>query len=123
VGKKLGVGEGFVVKKTNGWSNKFARSFEKMTNGKNLDSPTHYVACLLRLFGQAQLLDDHVKFMSSQSPVPAYATMQVDVRSGVEFRLKRSSEFFASVVLTFVVRDLAQLLDKYAKKGEKWLAE
>jgi hypothetical protein len=41
----------------------------------------------------------------------------------MEMKLKRCSEFFASVVLTFVIRDLSQLLDKYAKKCEKWLAE
>ena len=46
-----------------------------------------------------------------------------DIRGAVEMKLRRSSEFFASVVLTFVVRDLSQLLDKYAKKCEKWLAE
>jgi len=47
----------------------------------------------------------------------------MDIRAAAEIKLKRSSEFFASVVLTFVIRDLSQLLDKYAKKCEKWLAE
>lgn len=32
-GKKLGVGEGFVLKKTT-WSNKFTRRLDKFTNGK-----------------------------------------------------------------------------------------
>jgi hypothetical protein len=52
-----------------------------------------------------------------------YSALPLDIRQALELRLKRSSEFFASVVLTFVVRDLSQLLDKYVKKGEKWLAE
>jgi hypothetical protein len=54
---------------------------------------------------------------------PAYAAFPVDLRVAAEQKLKRSSEFFATVVLTFVIRDLSQLLDKYAKKCEKWLAE
>jgi hypothetical protein len=54
---------------------------------------------------------------------PAYAAFPTDVRLSVEVKLKRISEFFATVVLTFVVRDLSQLLDKYVKKCEKWLAE
>jgi len=40
----------------------------------------------------------------------------------LELKLKCSSKFFASV-LTFVVRNLLQLLDKYVKKGEKWPAK
>jgi len=47
----------------------------------------------------------------------------MDLRGSAEQKLKRFSEFFASVVLTFVIRDLSQLLDKYVKKCEKWLAE
>lgn len=47
----------------------------------------------------------------------------MDIRHSAELKLKRFSEFFASVVLTFVVRDLSQLLDKYVKKCEKWLVE
>ena len=54
---------------------------------------------------------------------PVYTALEPGLRMTLESKLKRSSEFFASVVLTFVIRDLSQLLDKYAKKGEKWLAE
>ena len=54
---------------------------------------------------------------------PAYAPILAETRASIETRLKRASEFFATVVLTFVIRDLSQLLDKYAKKCEKWLAE
>ncbi|KAF7297933.1 hypothetical protein HMN09_01014100 [Mycena chlorophos] len=57
-GKKLGVGEGFVVKKTT-WSEKFSRRIDKLTSGKNFDSPQTYVAGLVRLFDQVQLLDEH----------------------------------------------------------------
>jgi hypothetical protein len=126
-GKKLGVGEGFVLKKTTGviaWGGKLTRQFDKFTNGKNLDSPAAYVAGLTRLFSHAQLLDEHTRALLSQQPIaPAYAALPPDIRAAVEVKLKRSSEFFASVVLTFVVRDLSQLVDKYAKKCEKWLAE
>ena len=47
----------------------------------------------------------------------------MEQRTALEIKYKRISEFFASVVLTFVIRDLSLLLDKYAKKCEKWLAE
>ncbi|EGN91563.1 hypothetical protein SERLA73DRAFT_128138 [Serpula lacrymans var. lacrymans S7.3] len=125
-GKKLGVGEGFVLKKSSGvtsWGGKLTRQFDKFTNGKNLDSPAAYVNGLSKLFSQTQLLDEHTKALTSQPIAPIYAAFPTDVRSTVEVRLRRVSEFFATVVLTFVVRDLAQLLEKYAKKCEKWLAE
>ena len=53
----------------------------------------------------------------------SYQPLPSDVRSQIEARLKRSSEFFANVIIDFVIRDLGQLLDKYAKKGEKWMEE
>lgn len=121
-GKKLGVGEGFVVKKTT-WGDKLGRRFDKFTNGKNLDSPAAYVQGLRKLFEHAQLLDEHAKAVTSQPVAPAYASFSLDIRSAAEIKLKRSSEFFANVVLTFVIRDLSQLLDKYVKKCEKWMAE
>ncbi|RXW18236.1 hypothetical protein EST38_g7629 [Candolleomyces aberdarensis] len=121
-GKKLGVGEGFVSKKTT-WSDKLSRRFDKLTNGKNLDSPAAYVQGLKKLFSHSQLLDEHTRAVLAQPVAPAYAAFPMDVRILIEAKLKRSSEFFATVVLTFVIRDLSQLLDKYAKKCEKWLAE
>ncbi|KAG6866784.1 hypothetical protein C0991_008720 [Blastosporella zonata] len=122
-GKKLGVGEGFVLKKTSTWGGKLTRGFDKITNGKNLDSPAAYVRGLEKLFLHAQLLDEHTKAVISNPAVPAYAAFPIDIRTSTEQKLKRASDFFASVVLTFVIRDLSQLLDKYAKKCEKWLAE
>ncbi|KAL0575038.1 hypothetical protein V5O48_006939 [Marasmius crinis-equi] len=121
-GKKLGVGEGFAVKKTT-WGDKLGRRFDKFTNGKNLDSPAEYVQGLKRLFLHAQLLDEHTKAVTSQPIAPSYSGFPMEIRSAAEIKLRRASEFFASVVLTFVIRDLSQLLDKYAKKCEKWLAE
>ncbi|KAF8167904.1 hypothetical protein B0H34DRAFT_854752 [Crassisporium funariophilum] len=121
-GKKLGVGEGFVLKKST-WGGKLTRQLDKFTNGKNLDSPTTYVDELKKLFMHAQLLDEHTRAALSQPVAPAYAAFPVDIRGSTEQKLKRISEFFAKVVLTFVIRDLSQLLDKYAKKCEKWLAE
>lgn len=61
--------------------------------------------------------------LNAQPMSPVYAALPTEVRMALEPKLRRSSEFFATVVLTFVIRDLSQLLDKYAKKGEKWLAE
>jgi hypothetical protein len=88
----------------------------------SLDSPAAYVHGLTKLFSHAQLLDEHTKALS-QPISSVYAVFPADVRTSMEMKLKRCSEFFASVVLTFVLRDLSQLLDKYAKKCEKWLAE
>ena len=89
----------------------------------SLDSPATYVQALSRLFLSAQLLDEHCKAITMQPLAPTYAALPTEVRVGIEIKLRRTSEFFASVVLTFVVRDLAQLLDKYVKRCEKWLAE
>ena len=72
---------------------------------------------------QAQILDEHTKAISSQPVAPLYATFPPELRLSLETKLKHASEFFAKVVLTFVIRDMAQLLDKYVKKCEKWLAE
>ncbi|KIY72761.1 hypothetical protein CYLTODRAFT_343475 [Cylindrobasidium torrendii FP15055 ss-10] len=121
-GKKLGVGEGFVVKKTT-WGDKLGRRFDKYINGKNLDSPAAYVQGLRRLFMNAQLLDEHTQAMYATPVAPAYGAFPVEQRQAADMKLKRCSEFFATVVLTFVIRDLSQLLDKYVKKCEKWLAE
>jgi len=89
----------------------------------SLDSPASYVTGLTKVFQQAQVLDEHTKALLSSPSSPLYASLSSDIRQVLEIKFKRSSEFFASVVLTFVVRDLSQLLDKYVKKGEKWLAE
>ncbi|KIY45372.1 hypothetical protein FISHEDRAFT_66954 [Fistulina hepatica ATCC 64428] len=139
-GKKLSVGEGFAVKKNkwgDKWSEKMTRKFDKLNftgAGKNLDSPSEYVMGLRGLFKDAQLLDEHTRavlmhnttsslYNPVQAPSSSYHAFPMDYRVAVEARLKRSSEFFASVLLTFVVRDLSLLLDKYVKKCEKWLAE
>jgi len=89
----------------------------------SLDSPASYVTGLTKVFQMAQVLDEHTKALLSSPPGPLYASLSPDARQALEMKFKRSSEFFASVVLTFVIRDLSQLLDKYVKKGEKWLAE
>lgn len=126
-GKKLGVGEGFVTKKSGGkvtsWGGRLTRQFDKLTNGKNLDSPAIYVQGLAKLFNQAQILDEHTKAVCCQPIAPLYAAFPPEYRTASETKLRRASEFFAKVVLTFVIRDMALLLDKYVKKCEKWLAE
>lgn len=78
---------------------------------------------LRRLFLHAQLLDEHSQAVTSQPVAPVYAALPAEIRNAADKKLKRASQFFATVVLTFVIRDLSQLLDKYAKKCEKWLAE
>ncbi|KAI6158754.1 hypothetical protein EDD17DRAFT_1619597 [Pisolithus thermaeus] len=75
-GKKLGVGEGFVLKKSGGvtsWGGKLTRQFDKFTNGKYLDSPAAYVTGLGQLFMHAQLLDEHSQALLAQPLSPIYA--------------------------------------------------
>ncbi|KAK7694485.1 hypothetical protein QCA50_001671 [Cerrena zonata] len=125
-GKKLGVGEGFVTKKSSGvvaWGGKLTRQLDKFTNGKNLDSPAMYVQGLAKLFSQAQVLDEHTRAILMIPPAPLYASFSPELKTNIENKLRHASEFFAKVVLTFVIRDMALLLDKYVKKCEKWLAE
>ena len=94
-----------------------------MAINHSLDSPALYVQVLSKLFHQAQILDEHTEAISSRPLSPLYASFPVDLRAALELKLKHASEFFAKVVLTFVIQDLALLLDKYVKKCEKWLAE
>jgi len=100
-GKKLGVGEGFAGRKSNtvsSWGGKFSKALDRMTTAKGFDSPTVYTAGLSKLLHQAQMFDEHVKaFSNSFTPTP-YSTLPPDTRHQIELRLKRSSEFFASVV-------------------------
>ena len=89
----------------------------------SLDSPASYAQDLSRLFTLAQLLDEHTHAIHPHTLAPVYAALPMDIRSSLEPKLKRASEFFASVVLTFVIRDLSLLLDKFAKRCEKWISE
>jgi len=80
--------------------------------------------CTLRkIFHDVQLLDEHTKAVFSQPIAPAYAAFPIEFRTLAEQKLRRASEFFISVVLAFVIRDLALLLDKYVKKCEKVLED
>ncbi|KAN0063058.1 hypothetical protein ACQY0O_004221 [Thecaphora frezii] len=135
--KKLGFLETVAGKKAatsfGMFGSKLTRSLDRMTNGKNLDSPVIYIEGLARLFARAQILDKHlVCLLRSQGAlnvVPAdtsatatgwpdaYASLPTELKGGIESRLRRSSEFFANVILAFVLRDVGVLLDKFAKRG------
>lgn len=89
----------------------------------------------------AGVLESHTKWFLSTPRGAPYGALGQDLLKQLDARLRRSSEFFAKVVLTFVIRcalvpagaasalltphrrDLAQLLDRHAKHGEKWLAQ
>ncbi|KAG8687482.1 hypothetical protein FRC09_013466 [Ceratobasidium sp. 395] len=121
-GKKLGVGEGLTGKKSGGMTGKLLRGFDRITNGKNVDSPTNYTDGLKKLFHQAELFDEHIRALHDPSH-PVYGHLSNHVRKQIEQRMSSASEFFATVVLTFVVRDLGLLMDKFVKKTERWLEE
>ena len=88
----------------------------------SLNSPASYISGLMRLFQQAQLMDEHTRAFNASPALSLYGSLPTDLHQALELKLKHSSEFFASVILTFMVCDLSQFLDKYVKKGEKWLA-
>ncbi|KAG9104603.1 hypothetical protein FRC06_000749 [Ceratobasidium sp. 370] len=121
-GKKLGVGEGVTGKKSSGVTGKLLRGFDRITNGKSVDSHTNYTDGLKRLFSQAELFDEHIRALHDPSH-PVYNQLSNHVRKQIEQRMANASEFFATVVLTFVVRDLGLLMDKFVKKTERWLEE
>ncbi|CUA72414.1 hypothetical protein RSOLAG22IIIB_01082 [Rhizoctonia solani] len=120
-GKKLGVGEG-VIKKRGGMTDKIMRGFDRITSGKSVDSPTNYAESLKKLFAGAELFDQHIQALHDKHP-SRYPSISGDVRKQIDARLQHSSEFFATVVLTFVIRDLGLLMDKFVKKTERWLEE
>ena len=82
-----------------------------------------YVQGLSKLFAQAQILDEHTKAILQQPTAEVFKRFSPSLLAALELKLRHASEFFAKVVLTFVIRDMALLLDKYVKKCEKWLAE
>ncbi|ELU44519.1 ATP-dependent DNA helicase recQ [Rhizoctonia solani AG-1 IA] len=114
--KKLGVGEG-VIKKRGGMTDKIMRGFDRITNGKSVDSPANYAELLKRLFTAAELFDKHILALQDRHH-PRYLPVSSSVRNQIEMRLHAASEFFATVVLTFVVRDLGLLMDKFVKKTD-----
>lgn len=95
----------------------------------SLDTPATYVDGLARLFVRAQVLDKHLQSLlrAQSSPTSSemseikgmgshvtgsYAILSPELRGNIEAKLKRSSDFFANVVLCFVLRDLGILIDK-----------
>lgn len=134
--KKLGFLETVHGKKASNsfgsLGSKLTRSLDRMTNNvKHLDTPATYVEGLSRLFVKAQVLGDHLSTLyrskmggqDFSSPttkevdwdrinVDIYATLPAELKSNIEFKLKRSSDFFANVILRFVLRDVAILMDK-----------
>ncbi|KAG8969131.1 hypothetical protein FRC03_004446 [Tulasnella sp. 419] len=69
------------------------------------------------------MFDEHYRMLTSHPPLGPYSALPVELRLNIEARLRRTSEFFVNVVLVFVIRDLGQLLDKFAKKGARWMEE
>ncbi|EJU01105.1 hypothetical protein DACRYDRAFT_80582 [Dacryopinax primogenitus] len=111
-----------------GWG-RLGKQWDKVTGGKNLDSPAAYVQSLTKVFQAAPVIENHLRALltpnapSSSGPLPQYDHLSPSQRAALDRRLRISSEFFATAVVPFVVRDLGLLMEKYLKKGEKWLME
>lgn len=138
-----GKGEGYsggTVKRSNmntlnSLSSKLQRSLNHMvahnSKGHGADPPLSYVDRLSKLFRHAQVIADHLRALTGVNASNAgtmtssrgYATLTEDVRTQIEQRLRRASEFLANVVLRFVLRDLAILLDKSLKRTASLLIE
>ena len=134
--KKLGFLETVAGKKASSsfgsLGSRLTRSLDRMTNNsKHLDTPATYVEGLARLFSRAQVLGDHLRTLhrsksgsggdyksaSSDSEwdsinVDSYATLPAELKRNIEVKLQRFSDFFTNVVLRFVLRDVAILVDK-----------
>ena len=76
---------------------------------------------LIKFFGQAQVLDDHTKALTSNPVGAAYANLSQGIRTRIDMSLKNISDLFARIILTFVFQDLSVLLVKYGKTCNQWL--
>jgi len=126
--KKLGFVESSKGKRNGqsslgAWSSKLSRSFDRMTNAKSVDSPVLYVENLQRVFTHAQILDHHLSMISGDVVPSPYPNLDSDLRLQIEQRLRRSSDFFASVICRFVMRDISLLIDKHVKRAGLWCIE
>lgn len=127
----------------NALSSKLQRSLNQMVahNSKSgVDSPMMYVEGLARLFVRAQVLGDHLTAVLAAKErhggggarqgipigmpaVDGYGALPDDVLASIEIRLRRSSDFFANVILRFVLRDVTILVDKSVKRNAALLTE
>ena len=58
-------------------------------------------------------IDHHLYLLSGDAGISPYSTLGPDVRHNIEQRLRRTSDFFGSVICQFVMRDIGLLIDKH----------
>ncbi|KAE8210599.1 hypothetical protein CF327_g5548 [Tilletia walkeri] len=104
-------------------------SFGGLTSSsKGLDSPMEYMVSLSRLCAKLGHLDQHVQSVvraqsgasenEPRSPgTETYAALPSEVRLSIEAKLKRTSDWLANVLLCFVLRDMAVVMDRYTKRA------
>ncbi|CAO1630779.1 unnamed protein product [Parajaminaea phylloscopi] len=143
--KKSGAG---VVGLSN-FGSKITRSFDRMAlsassnKSQQESSGATYVEALSRCLGRAQVLEKHLLALSmaaqrrgnvklttyagapevGEDCVEAHSSIPAEVRKVIEAKLKRASEFYASVILRCTLRDLSVLLDKSVKRGGAIIAD
>ncbi|KAK0550932.1 hypothetical protein OC846_002674 [Tilletia horrida] len=110
-------------------------SFGGLTSSsKNLDTPADYFTSIARLCAKLGHLDQHAKSIlransgatenDARSPgTETYAALPTEVRVSIEAKLKRTSDWIANVLLCFVLRDIAIVMDKYTKRASLPLVE
>ncbi|CAD6890276.1 unnamed protein product [Tilletia controversa] len=104
-------------------------SFGGLTSSsKGMDSPSDYMFSLSRVCSKLGHLDQHVQSVvraqsgasenEPRSPgTETYAALPTEVRVSIEAKLKRTSDWLANVLLCFVLRDVAVILDRYTKRA------
>ncbi|KAK9325006.1 hypothetical protein V1517DRAFT_315740 [Lipomyces orientalis] len=73
-----------------------------------------YLRVLVVLFERAQLIEQ-VPVLISADKLPT------DTQARVDKAVRRASEFFGRVICKFVLADIADLMDKYVRKGSRWM--
>lgn len=136
-----------------GFSNlgsKLTRSFDRMalatsTAKSQTDQPASaYFDSLVRCLDRAQVLEMHLVALlrSKRSPgspafdvadigtvkvhtsaVEAYAELPNEVRKIIEGKLRRTSDFYANVIVRFTLRDLSMFVDKAVKRAGATMLE
>ncbi|KAK9257649.1 hypothetical protein V1519DRAFT_394268 [Lipomyces tetrasporus] len=73
-----------------------------------------YLRVLVVLFDRAQLIEQ-IPVLISADKLP------IDTQARVDKAVRRASEFFGRVICKFVLADIADLMDKYIRKGSRWM--
>lgn len=84
-----------------------------LSDAHSSDSPGSYVDAISKVCAAAQFLDAHLALLLGESHPSPYAVLDLDVQTHIQQRLRRTSDFFARDICSFILRDVGLLLDKH----------